>query len=297
LIILPLSTTGKDHRDKIAEVRTKIQESQGVGMVVTMLDEVAWLCNLRGGDIPYNPVFFAFAVVTLDKVVLCIDVKKVSEEVKAHLGGEVEVRAYEDIESTLQSLATQGKILVDPGRTSWRLYKAIGSAALDQVSSIQLSKSVKNDAELNGMRACHVRDGVALTAFLHWLETTIAASPHSLTECQATDKLEEFRGKMAGHVGPSFSTIAGFGPNGAIIHYKPEPSTCATIGTDSIFLLDSGGQYLDGTTDVTRTMHFGTPTEHMKKCYTSVLKVREYMICVFAIFAPIFPVEILGLVY
>lgn len=276
LIILPESVTGVKHTEKIANLRKKMKESGGIAVLVTMLDEIAWLLNLRGGDIAYNPVFFSYVIVTEDSLQLFIDVSKITHEVKAHLGSEVEVFPYEQVEASLKTLAEHGTVICDSTRASWRLYSLLGDSARNEISSIQLAKSLKNQQELDGMRACHIRDGAALTAFLCWLEQTVTSgSAGNLTECQAADKLEEFRGKMSGHVGPSFSTIAGYGANGAIIHYKPEPETCGCLGTDSIFLLDSGAQYLDGTTDVTRTMHFGQPTQHMKECYTAVLKVSS----------------------
>lgn len=272
LIILPLSTTGLALSEKVGMVRERIASTGAVGAVITALDEVAWLLNLRGGDIPYNPVFFAYAIITASSVKVFLDLSKVTAEVTAHLGDGVEVAPYEAVEDALKALALEGLVLAEAGKVSWRLFLALGKAAVSQPLPIALAKAVKTKQELDGMRACHVRDGVALTAFLHWLETTVTAAPHSLTECNAADKLEEFRGAMAGHRGPSFATIAGYGAHGAIIHYKPEPATAKTIGTDNVFLLDSGGQYLDGTTDVTRTVHFGTPTEHQKTCYTGVLK-------------------------
>jgi Xaa-Pro aminopeptidase len=274
LIVLPSSTTGLTHSEKIKKIRNMMLSSGAVGVLVTMLDDVAWLLNLRGGDIAFNPVFFSYALVTEHTLQLFIDPMKITDTVREHLGPGVELFPYAAIEAALQLLAARGKVLVDPSKVSWKLHRILGEAALQEVSSIQLAKSVKNAAELEGMRACHVRDGAALTAFLHWLEVAVTAAPHTINECDVVAKLEVFRGQLAGHVGPSFATIAGYGGNGAIIHYQPAPASCATLGTDSIFLLDSGAQYLDGTTDVTRTMHFGTPSQHMKTCYTAVLKVR-----------------------
>lgn len=273
LVILPITTSGVSHMEKITNLRKKIHAVQAVGTVITMLDEVAWLLNLRGGDIAYNPVFFSYLIVTMNHVQLFIDTKKVTGDVREHLGEGIEVLDYDAIEASLSALAATGSVLVDPSQISWRLYNLLGSAVKEEPSSVTLAKSLKNEAELAGMRACHIRDGVALTAFLRWLEEMVTTFPHRVTECSAAEKLEDFRRKMTGHVGPSFATIAGFAANGAIIHYKPEPESCATLGTESIFLLDSGAQYLDGTTDVTRTVHFGHPTEHMKTCYTAVLKV------------------------
>ena len=178
---------------------------------------------------------------------------------------------YEDIEVFLIKQTSEGPVVCDPLQLNWRLYAAIKSNVIEKPSPITLAKSKKNQSELNGIREAHIRDGAALTAFLNWLTITVKSGA-KLTECDVVDKLEEFRGRMEKHVGPSFSTISGYASNGAIIHYKPEKDTCSTLGTDSLFLLDSGAQYLDGTTDVTRTLCFGTPSQHMKDCFTLVLK-------------------------
>eukprot|EP00605_Chrysophyceae_sp_TOSAG23-4_P002814 GSChrysophyteH1.ASY1.ANO1.3099.1 assembled CDS len=187
-------------------------------LCVSMLDEIAWLFNIRGT---------AHLFCDETKIDMC-------------------VHPYSSVKN--------------------------GNKSNHVLSPLTLSKSIKNETELNGIRNAHIKDGVALTAFLCWLEQTVQLHPNSLTEYDVALKLEEFRHKMDGHQYPSFDTIAGYASNGAVIHYKPEKETALKLGVDSLFLLDSGGQYLDGTTDVTRTMHYGTPTERMMECYTMVLK-------------------------
>lgn len=270
--------SGVSHEAKITQMRDELKKHNAFALVVSMLDEVAWLLNIRGSDVEYNPVVISYAVVTLKDVFLFVDLNKVTTEVAAHLGPGVTVKSYDEIESVLASLAvvatSEGlSIWIDTAKTNYRLSLSIaGARVLSDPSPITLPKAIKNATELEGIRNAHVRDGVALTAFLHWLEQRVQSSPNTFSEYDVALKIEEFRAKMPLHVGPSFSTIAGFGPNGAIIHYKPERDTAKMLGVDSLFLLDSGAQYQDGTTDVTRTMHFGTPTEHMKTCYTAVLK-------------------------
>ena len=204
--------------------------------------------------------------------------------VMAHLAaGFVTVHCYGDAEEFLRIEAKDGKVVIDPAQLNWQLCQAIensnqcGNATIRMPSPITMMKAVKNDSELNGIRNCHVRDGAALTAFLYWLEKTVKDGKTEITEYDVAVKIEEYRAKAGMHVGPSFDTIAGFGANGAIIHYKPAKDTAAVLGTGdgAMFLLDSGAQYLDGTTDVTRTLHFGVPTEREKMCYTLVLKVRS----------------------
>eukprot|EP01034_Spumella_vulgaris_P025154 gene25154-31577_t len=264
--------SGESHQSKIATLQTFVKAVKATAIVVSMLDEVVWLFNIRGSDVDYNPVVISYAVVTLDKAYFFVDPAKVTSTVNEHLGDSVEVRSYEEVESFLTELASKGPVVADPSQLNWRLYQALGSSVIDRVSPVTLAKSIKNEVELNGIRQAHIRDGAALTAFIHWLESAVKSAPNSLSEVDAMDKLEEFRGLVKDHRGPSFATIAGYGSNGAIIHYHAERPHASTIGVDSLFLLDSGGQYLDGTTDVTRTMHFGVPTQRMKDAYTAVLK-------------------------
>ena len=255
VIIHDVSRAGVLYSEKIDQVRKFIRDSNATALVVSMLDEVAWLFNIRGSDVQYNPVVIAYAVVTLDNTFLFVDSAKLSENVREHLSSGVEVRPYEMVESFLTSLAESSddiKVLVDTSQLNWKLSRALGKAAINVTSPISLSKSTKNENELNGIRQAHIRDGAALTAFLHWLEVNVKAAPGAISETDAMAKLEEFRRKCKHHVGPSFATIAGYAANGAIIHYHAEPATAGRIGVDSLFLLDSGAQYLDGTTDVTR---------------------------------------------
>jgi Xaa-Pro aminopeptidase len=226
--------------------------------------------------------------VTLEGAHLFVDPKKIADpSVMEHLMSRgIILHSYESAEEFIGQQAVLGKVLVDPTQLNWQLYQAIernGSghkdgATVEMASPITLMKSLKNSAELAGVRACHVRDGAALTAFLCWLETAVKTEGSHVTEYDVAVKIEEFRKKAGKHLGPSFDTIAGFAGNGAIIHYKPEKSTAAVlcIGDGSMFLLDSGAQYLDGTTDVTRTLHFGTPSAREKMCYTLVLQVTYF---------------------
>ena len=273
---------GQSHEEKIAAIQLKLKSTPKSPscFVVSMLDEIVWLFNIRGADVDYNPVVLAYAVVlAVGGAHLFIDASKLSKEAVEHLGPSVTLHPYEDVETFLRTYTSQtpGAVVgVDPSQLNWRLCRSLGPSAIHHmVSPLTLAKAIKNPVELDGIRAAHVRDGVALTAFLHWLETTVKAKPLSITEYDVAVKIEEFRGKMSMHVCPSFPTIAGYGPNGAIIHYKPEKDTAAAIGTDGLFLLDSGAQYQDGTTDVTRTLFFGAPAsapQRVKDCYTLVLK-------------------------
>ena len=294
--VLIMEGHGNPHSEKIAMVQSFLKEQGAYAFCASMLDETAWLFNIRGADVECNPVTIAYSVITIDGAHLFCDKRKLGKDVLTHLGVSdddrisngkrkrgaqssscetVNVHPYEDVQGFLENIVSRGqRVAIDRKQLNYTLYlSAGGSNALHVTSPLTMAKSVKNKTELDGIRAAHVRDGVALTAFLHWLDNAVRASPGSITECDAAERLETFRGAMSGHKYPSFPTIAGYGPNGAIIHYKPENATCATIGTNSLFLLDSGGQYVDGTTDVTRTLHFGNkPTQRMKDCYTAVLQ-------------------------
>merc|ERR1712093_118694 len=277
VIVHPTEYAGQSVDEKLAAVREQLAKgkTKATGMVVSPLDEVAWLFNLRGTDIPYNPVFFGYGLVTMDEATLFVDSAKLDDSVYKQLGKSVKVRPYEDIitacKEVSSKLATGAKILI--GKTaSLALAEAIGQNNLVIASSpVAELKSIKNETELEGFRQSHIRDGAALTAYFAWLEETLA-SGSKITESQAADKLEEFRTKQAHFRGLSFTTISSTGPNAAIIHYSPDPEDCATVDPSQIYLCDSGAQYADGTTDVTRTLHFGTPSQEEIRANTRVLQ-------------------------
>jgi len=285
--VLDLEYAGKKYQEKVEELRKELDKKKAAGFVVSMLDEIAWLFNLRGSDIPYNPVFFSYAVVTPTTVTLYIDESKLKEEAKAHLEG-VTIRPYHDIFSDIAALvkeqpASNGtkdasskpkrKYLIAT-KASWALSQALGGEEnVDEVRSlIGDAKAVKNSTELGGMRQCHIRDGAALIEYFAWLEDQLITQKTTLDEVQGADKLESIRSKHDHFVGLSFDTISSTGANAAVIHYSPERGNCSTIDPKQIYLCDSGAQYLDGTTDTTRTLHFGEPTEMERESYTLVLK-------------------------
>ncbi|KAJ3075797.1 hypothetical protein HDU98_006888 [Podochytrium sp. JEL0797] len=291
---LPVSFSGKSFTDKLAEVRAAVEKKSAWGVVVTGLDEIAWLFNLRGNDIVCNPVFFAYALITLDKAVLYIHESKLPAEALAALPG-VEIRAYTKIFADLGPLAAKhaGKKLWADPRCSLALQDALGGPEfiIETRSPITTFKAIKNATEIDGFRTCHIRDGAALVQYFAWLEHELTVHNNTtLTESQAADKLEWFRSQREHFVGLSFDTISSTGANGSIIHYKPDPATCKVIDKNQMYLCDSGAQYLDGTTDCTRTNHFGTPTAFEKEAYTRVLKGH------IAIDQAVFPVGVNGYV-
>ena len=276
---------GKSFQDKIEDLRKELEKKKVLGFVVSMLDEIAWLFNLRGNDIPYNPVFFSYAVITPETVTLYVDESKLTEKAKAQLSG-VTIRPYDEILPGVEALAaahaTNGhtdsnvpkrKYMI-ANSASWALSKALGGdkKVEEARSPIFEAKAIKNEVELEGVRNCHIRDGTALIEYFAWLEHELIVKGTKMDEVQGADKLEEIRKKLDLFVGLSFDTISSTGPNAAVIHYKAEPGNCSIIDPKQIYLCDSGAQFLDGTTDTTRTLHFGEPTAMEIECYTLVLK-------------------------
>uniref|UniRef100_A0A8D1WD47 Xaa-Pro aminopeptidase 1 n=1 Tax=Sus scrofa TaxID=9823 RepID=A0A8D1WD47_PIG len=242
------------------------------------------LFNLRGSDVEHNPVFFSYAIIGLETIMLFIDGDRIdTPSVKEHLlfdlGLEAEYRIqvlpYKSILSELKvlcaSLSPREKVWVSD-KASYAVSEAIPKdhRCCMPYTPICIAKAVKNSAESEGMRRAHIKDAVALCELFNWLEKEVPKG--GVTEISAADKAEEFRRQQADFVDLSFPTISSTGPNGAIIHYAPVPETNRTLSLDEVYLIDSGAQYKDGTTDVTRTMHFGTPTAYEKECFTYVLK-------------------------
>jgi Xaa-Pro aminopeptidase len=283
--VLPKQFSGKDVKTKLEDLRKELEKKKSSGFIVSMLDEIAWLFNLRGNDIPYNPVFFSYAAITPTTATLYVDSSKLGHDCEAYLAENgVSIRPYEAIFADTQLLgqsleAANGaqakvkKFLVST-KTSWALKRSLGGdTKVEEIRSpIGDAKAVKNETEMEGMRACHIRDGAALTEYFSWLEHKLMVEKEQMDEVTAADKLEEIRSKQKHFVGLSFDTISSTGANAAVIHYKPERGNCSIIDPKAVYLCDSGAQYFDGTTDTTRTLHFGEPTEMERKAYTLVLK-------------------------
>ncbi|XP_024526213.1 probable Xaa-Pro aminopeptidase P [Selaginella moellendorffii] len=286
---------GVDVAGKLSDARKKLSAAGATGIVITMLDEVAWLFNLRGGDVPHSPVAYAYALVDMDKATLFTDLSKVTPDVEMHLeNSSVTVKEYSALLSTIQRLAESGsKLWLDPTKTNMAIVNAFsegctsfyakadvdgkngisdGPAALHRPSPLSVPKAIKNAAEMSGMKQAHLRDAAALVEFWAWLEVQIVTEKAKLTEVEVGDELFRFRSKQEGFLETSFDTICGSGANGAIVHYRAESDTCALVDDEHMLLLDSGAQYTDGTTDITRTVHFGVPTDYQKECFTRVLQ-------------------------
>jgi len=282
--VLPTTYAGKKFEDKLKELREQIEKEKASGIVISMLDEVAWLFNLRGSDIAFNPVFISYALVTLTDATIYIDESKLDEDVKKHLMN-VAIKPYDAIMSDLEIFSALITKSADDSKqnhtelllttdASWALSHTLGKDKKPKEirSPVALAKSAKNETELEGMRQCHIRDGAALIEFFAWLEEQLIKKNSKLNEVQAGEKLDSIRSKHDKFVGLSFDSICASGPNAAVIHYQAKPDECSIINPNAVFLCDSGGQYLDGTTDTTRTIHFGQASDEEKRAYTLVLK-------------------------
>lgn len=270
---LDVKYAGKSRADKIQEVRVKMQEEKADYLLVTALDEIAWLFNLRGGDIAYTPVFLSYLLLTKEQITLFAHEEIFAEELRVKLSQEgVDIRPYDAIEESVRNLPAGKKIWLDGSVVNYRLTESIPESVeiLDQSSPVVLMKAVKTSTEMQNMRAAHVKDGVAVTRFIHWLKTKIGREV--ITEMGAAEKLETFRAQMDGYLGQSFGPIIAYGAHGAIVHYAATEQTNVEMKKESFCLADTGGHYREGTTDITRTIALGALTEEEKRDYTLVLR-------------------------
>jgi len=271
--VLSTEYTGESIEEKLGRVRENMKEHLCSAHVLASLDTIAWLFNIRGTDIDFNPLVISYAALTLEEAYLFVDQDKVTGEVKEHFGNSVKLHPYGDIEGYLKELGASGKkVWISPKTTNKWIMLSMGKD-IDvhfERSPVTEMKSVKNETELQGFRDCLVVDGVAMVKFIKWLEENVPKG--GVTEISAADILEEYRKQGQKFVGLSFPTISGYAGHGAIIHYDPTPETDVEIRPEGILLVDSGAQYLNGTTDITRTFAMGEPTAEQKEMFTRVLK-------------------------
>lgn len=270
---LDVKYSGEDFTSKIARVREWMRENNTTTHILTSLDDIAWLFNIRGGDIKYNPVVLSYAVITLDKAILFIDENKLNDEIKTSFGEEVvEIKNYFEIYEFVKTINKEEIVLIDSNKISYSILKNI-PAGVKVVNSMNPStkfKAQKNSVEIENTKKAHIRDGVAVTKFMYWLKNNIGKI--EITELSAADKITELRREQGKFIEESFGTIAGYASNGAIIHYSVTKESNITLKDRGLFLLDSGGQYFDGTTDITRTFALGELTEEEKYHFTTVAR-------------------------
>lgn len=271
--VFDIKYAGKSTVEKLILVRAEMKKVHADVFVMSALDDIAWLFNIRGNDVSYNPVVISYALVENDKATLFISPEKLTPETSAYLESHgVTVATYLEIYDDLKQLSPSKVVLVDGAKLNQALFEAIPAECVicNTMSPVFKLKSIKNDVEMAGYRSAMVKDGVALTRFFKWLEENLNSG--ELTELSIDKKLYEFRSQQENFVGESFGTIAGYAEHGAVVHYSATPESDATLKPENIFLLDSGGQYLDGTTDITRTVTLGNPTKQQKTDFTLVLK-------------------------
>lgn len=270
--IYDVKYAGKSCGEKVAAIRTELKKKGVFALFLSSLDEIAWTLNLRGSDVHCNPVIVSYLLVTQDEVVYFISPEKITQEVNEYLQEQqVSLRKYDEAESFLNSF-TGENILIDPKKTNYAIYSAINPACkvVRGESPVTLLKAIRNEQEITGIHHAMQRDGVALVKFLKWLEASVLSGKE--TELSVDRKLHEFRAAQPLYMGESFDTIAGYKEHGAIVHYSATEESDVTLQSKGFLLLDSGAQYLDGTTDITRTIALGELTEEEKTDYTLILK-------------------------
>ena len=270
VVIHPLEYAGEPIREKLVRIRKALREKHADGMLMAALDDIAWTLNLRGSDVHCSPVFVSYLLISTTEVTLYINKVKLTPEVMSYLQAEgVGVKPYNQVKQGLKDYF-EYNILLDGNEVNYTLYKTVEREIVDASSPVPLMKAVKNEREVAGFRSAMLKDGIAMVKFLKWLKPAVEAGGQ--TEMSVERKLTALRAEQPLFRGLSFDTIVGYEEHGAIVHYEAIPETDATLHPKGLLLIDSGTQYQDGTTDVTRTIALGPLTEEQKRVYTLVLK-------------------------
>ena len=268
--LYPLEYAGESTQEKITRIRKALRDRHADGMLMAALDDIAWTLNLRGTDVHCNPVFVSYLIISTKEVILYINKEKLTPEVSDYLKAEgIKVDDYMNVGQGLKDYF-EYNILLDPDEVNYTLYKMVKREIIEAESPVKRMKTIKNATEIEGFRRAMLKDGIALVKFLHWLKPAVEAGGQ--TEISIDQKLTALRAEQPLYRDISFDTIAGYQAHGAIVHYEATPETDIPLKPEGFLLLDSGAQYLDGTTDVTRTIALGPVTEEQKKIYTLVLK-------------------------
>ena len=267
----PLTYAGEAASVKIARIRQALRKLHADGMLMASLDDIAWTLNLRGTDVHCSPLFVSYLLISSTAVTLYINKEKLTPEVVAYLRGEgIGVDAYENVQKGLKDYF-EYNILLDPDEVNYTLFNTVTREVIEAESPVKRMKTIKNDTEIAGFKQAMLKDGIAMVKFLYWLDKQLSEG-ETLTEISVSDELASLRAEQTLFRGLSFDTIAGYEAHGAIVHYESTPETDVPLRPEGLLLLDSGAQYLDGTTDITRTIALGPVTEEQRKVYTLVLK-------------------------
>ena len=273
LMCLDVKYAGESASDKLTQIREEMKDLGADYFLLGSLDDIAWLYNIRGRDVKCNPVVMSYALISHDTAILYLDMDKLSDEAAVLLGEQgIKCRQYDLVAEDLSSINKDRSIVLDKERINRWLFSSIpeGCTIIEKPNLTTLPKGVKNKTEIENLRLAYVKDGVALTKFFHWLHNNLGKT--EITEMDASNQLLLFRKGMEDFIEPSFETIAAYGPNAAMMHYSATEDNNAALGKEGLFLLDSGGQYLNGTTDITRTIALGDVTQDEKRDFTLVLK-------------------------
>lgn len=273
--ILSEETTGQTAAEKISQLQMYLKNSGIDYYFIGSLDDICYLFNIRGGDIAYNPVVLAYALITQNTAALYINEEKCSEEVLDYFSTQdIRVRKYDGIYIDLKEIPGKNTLAFDPAKTNMDIYDSINSNVrfIKETNITTFMKAIKNDVEIENIKNAFIKDGMALVKYLHWLETGVPTG--NVTEASGASRLESFRREQEGYLEPSFETISAYGENAALPHYVPVPGKVSDLREKGLYLVDSGGQYTDGTTDITRTIGLGDLTEEECRDYTLVLKAH-----------------------
>lgn len=273
IFVLDKTYSGEDFKDKITRVREEMKKEGADVHIITSLDDIAWLFNIRGRDIPCTPVVLSYTYITEKEVMLFIDKDKLTKETEEYFfENDIEIKDYFDFYEFLKESKENKKILLDYSRINSSVFNSIpkGIIKINKINPTQLFKAIKNKTEIKNTTEAHIKDGTAVTKFMYWLKNNI--NKEKITEIDVEKKIEFFRRKEKDFIEPSFDTIAAYGSNAAMMHYSAGKNSNAVLDFKNLLLVDSGGQYLQGTTDITRTFALGETDETIKKHYTTVLK-------------------------
>ena len=271
--LLGTEYSGESFSDKLSRIRAVMKEKKATTHILASLDDIAWLFNIRGRDVKSNPVVLSYAVITIDSVYLFIDKNKIGEDIRAELSKEnVQIKGYEEVYEFIKNIDENEVVLIDTSKVNYAIYNNIPSNVqkIEERNPSILFKSIKNEIELKNIRNSHIKDGVAFTKFMYWLKNNIGKI--EITEISATQKLEGFRREQDKFIEPSFSTIAAYKDHAAMMHYSATEESNYKLEPRDLFLVDSGGQYFDGTTDITRTIALGPIPENVRKDFTNVVR-------------------------
>lgn len=271
--LLGTEYSGESFSDKLSRIRAVMKEKKATTHILASLDDIAWLFNIRGRDVKSNPVVLSYAVITIDSVYLFIDKNKIGKDIRAELSKEnVQIKGYEEVYEFIKNIDENEVVLIDTSKVNYAIYNNIPSNVqkIEERNPSILFKSIKNEIELKNIRNSHIKDGVAFTKFMYWLKNNIGKI--EITEISATQKLEDFRREQDKFIEPSFSTIAAYKDHAAMMHYSATEESNYKLEPRDLFLVDSGGQYFDGTTDITRTIALGPIPENVRKDFTNVVR-------------------------